>query len=67
MAAKDYQTAINLLTAYINEKTKKYEVYKLRGDAYYALRRYYMAQKDYQTAVDIKSSEDKLMTNTEIT
>lgn len=64
MAAKDYQTAINLLTAYINEKPKKYEVYKLRGDAYYALRRYYMAQKDYQTAVDIKSSEDKLITNT---
>ncbi len=61
---KDYQTAINLLTAYINEKPKKYEAYKLRGDAYYALRRYYMAQKDYQTAIDIKSSEDKFMTNT---
>ena len=64
MTAKDYQTAINLLNAYINEKPKKYEAYKLRGDAYYALRRYYMAQKDYQTAVDIKSSDDKLMTNT---
>lgn len=64
MAAKDYQTAINLLSAYINEKPKKYEAYKLRGDAYYALRRYYMAQKDYQTAIEIKSSEDKFMTNT---
>lgn len=64
MTAKDYQTAINLLTGYINEKPKKYEAYKLRGDAYYALRRYIMAQRDYQTAVDIKSSEDKFMTNT---
>ena len=61
---KDYQTAVSLLTAYINEKPKKYEAYKLRGDAYYAIRRYYMAQKDYQTAIDIKSSEDKFMTNT---
>ena len=64
MDNKDYQTAINLLTAYINEKPKKYEAYKLRGDAYYAIRRYYMAQQDYQTAIDIKSSEDKFMTNT---
>lgn len=64
MDNKDYQTAVNLLTAYINEKPKKYEAYKLRGDAYYAIRRYYMAQKDYQTAIDIKSSEDKFMTNT---
>ena len=61
---KDFQTAINLLTGYINEKPKKYEAYKLRGDAYYALRRYDLAQKDYQTAVDIKSSEDKFITNT---
>ena len=64
MDNKDYQTAVSLLTAYINEKPKKYEAYKLRGDAYYAIRRYYMAQKDYQTAIDIKSSEDKFMTNT---
>jgi len=62
--AKDYQTAIDLLTAYINEKPKKYEAYKLRGDAYYALRRYIMAQRDYQNAIEIKSSEDKFMTNT---
>ena len=64
MNAKDYQTAITLLTGYINEKPKKYEAYKLRGDAYYALRRYYKAQNDYQSAIDIKSSEDKFMTNT---
>ena len=64
MNNKDYQTAINLLTGYINEKQNKYEVYKMRGDAYYALRRYYMAQKDYLTAIDIKSSEDKFITNT---
>ena len=61
---KDYNTAVTLLTAYINEKPKKYEVYKLRGDAYYALRRYDLAQKDYQTAIDIKAGEDKFMTNT---
>ena len=64
MNEKDYQTAINLLSGYINEKSKKYEVYKMRGDAYYALRRYNLAQKDYQSAIDLKSSGDKLMTNT---
>ena len=61
---KDYSTAITLLTAYINEKPKKYEIYKLRGDAYYALRRYDLAQKDYNAAIDIKANEDKFMTNT---
>ena len=61
---KDYSTAVTLLTAYINEKPKKYEIYKLRGDAYYALRRYDLAQKDYQSAIDIKAGEDKFMTNT---
>ncbi len=64
MANKKYNDAIKLLTAYINEKPKKYEVYKLRADAYYAIRRYDLAQKDYQTAIDIKSGEDKFMTNT---
>ena len=60
----------NLVSSYIyqfyeiNEKPKKYEAYKLRGDAYYALRRYDLAQKDYQSAIDIKSSGDKFMTNT---
>lgn len=61
---KNYNTAIDLLTGYINEKPKKYEAYKLRGDAYYALRRYDLAQKDYQTAIDLKSSDDKFVTNT---
>ena len=64
MDSKDYAEAINYLTGYINSKDRNYEVYKLRGDAYYALRRYDLAQKDYQTAVDIKSSEDKFSTNT---
>ena len=64
IANKKFNDAIKLLTAYINEKPKKYEVYKLRGDAYYAIRRYDLAQKDYQTAIDIKSGEDKFMTNT---
>ena len=62
--SKDFASAINYLNGYINSKSDKYEAYKLRGDAYYALRRYDLAQKDYQTAVDIKSSEDKLATNT---
>ena len=61
---KDFQTAITLLTGYINEKPKKYEAYKLRGDAYYALRRYNIAEKDYQSAIDLKTSDDKFMTNT---
>ena len=61
---KDFSSAINLLTGYINEKQKKYEVYKLRGDAYYALRRYDMAEKDYQTAINLKTSDDKFMTGT---
>lgn len=61
---KDFQTAINLLTAYINSKPKKYEPYKMRGDAYYALRRYYLAQQDYQTAVNIKTDDDKMSTST---
>lgn len=64
MQNKDFEMAISLLTAYINEKPKKYEIYKLRGDAYYALRRYDLAQKDYQSAIDIKANSDKIMTNT---
>ena len=61
---KDFDTAINYMTSYINSKPKKYEGYKLRGDAYYALRRYDLAQSDYQSAVNIKLADDKLMTNT---
>lgn len=64
MNEKDYQTAITLLTGYLNEKPKNYDAYKLRGDAYYAIRRYDLAQEDYQKAVKLKSADDKLMTNT---
>ena len=61
---KDYQAAIVYSTIYINAKPKKYEAYKLRGDAFYALRQFNLAQKDYQTAVDLKMADDKLMTGT---
>lgn len=64
ISAKRYNDAINYMNAYIAAKPKKYEAYSLRGDAYYALRRYNLAQEDYQMAVDLKSSEDKLMTST---
>lgn len=63
---KDYQSAIVYLTAYITAKPKKYEAYKLRGDAFYALRQYILAQNDYQTAVDIKTDDDKFMTGTKV-
>lgn len=64
MSKKDFQGAISYLTAYINSKPKKYEAYKLRGDAFYALRQYALAQNDYQTAIDIKADDDKFMTGT---
>ena len=61
---KEFQEAITLATIYINSKPKKYEAYKLRGDAFYALHQFQLAQNDYQTAIDIKASDDKLMTGT---
>lgn len=61
---KDYNSAINFLNGYINSKQSKYEAYKLRGDAYYALRRYNFAQNDYQKAIELKTSDDKLSTGT---
>lgn len=61
---KDFNTAISYMNTYILSKPKKYEGYKLRGDAYYALRRYDLAQSDYQSAVNLKLNDDKLMTNT---
>lgn len=63
---KDYQSAIVYLTAYISSKPKKYEAYKLRGDAFYALRQYVLAQKDYQTAIDLKTYDDKFITGTKV-
>ena len=61
---KDFQSAIVHSTIYINSKPKKYEAYKLRGDAFYEMRQFKLAEKDYQTAVDLKKSDDKFMTNT---
>ncbi len=63
---KNFQGALTYLEAYISSKPKKYEGYKLRGDAYYALRRYDLAEKDYQTAVDLKAEDDKFITNTKV-
>lgn len=66
MSNKNYQAAIKYLDIYIDKKPKKYEGYKLRGECYYALRKYDLAQKDFQTAVDIKTSDDKFITGTKI-
>jgi hypothetical protein len=66
IARKDYQSAIVYLSAYLNYKTKKYEIYKLRGECFYALRQYGLAQKDFQTAIDLKTSDDKFMTGTKV-
>ena len=63
---KNYQEALKYLDAYISSKSKKYEAYKLRGDAYYALRRYNLAEKDYQTAIDLKTDDDKFVTGTKV-
>ena len=64
MEHKDYEAAITYLSAYIDGKPKKYEPYKLRGECYYALRRYDLAEGDFQTAIDIKSADDKFITGT---
>ncbi len=63
---KNYQEALKYLDVYISSKPKKYEAYKLRGDAYYALRRYNLAEKDYQTAIDLKTDDDKFVTGTKV-
>lgn len=63
---KNYHEALKYLDAYISSKPKKYEAYKLRGDAYYALRRYNLAEKDYQTAIDLKTDDDKFVTGTKV-
>lgn len=63
---KDYEAALPLIDAYIASKPKKYQGYKLRGDVYYALRRYDLAVQDYQKAVDIKTDNDKLATGTKV-
>ena len=47
---KDFQSAIVYLTVYINSKPKKYEAYKLRGDAFYSLHQFKLAENDYKKA-----------------
>ncbi|MGN0030504.1 MAG: tetratricopeptide repeat protein [Candidatus Gastranaerophilaceae bacterium] len=64
MKEKDYQSAIVLLTAYINSRPKRYEAYKYRGECFYALRQYKLAQSDFQTAIDLKTDDDKFLTGT---
>ena len=66
MANKDYQSAIVYLTAYINSKPKKYEAYKLRGDAFYALHQFRLAESDYQRAIVLKTDDDKFVTGTKV-
>lgn len=66
ISQKNYQESLKYLDAYISSKPKKYEAYKLRGDAYYALRRYDLAEKDYQTAIDLKTDDDKFVTGTKV-
>lgn len=66
ISKKDYNSAITLLSAYISEKPKKYEAYKLRGDSYYAMRQYKLARDDYQKAIDLKTSDDKFLTGTKV-
>lgn len=66
MGQKNYNFAISLLSSYIESKPKKYEAYKLRGDAYYAMRLYKQAKADYQKAVELKTSDDKFLTGTKV-
>ena len=66
ISIKDYQSAIVYLTNYITSKPKKYEAYKLRGECFYALRQYKLAQNDFQTAINLKTSDDKFITGTKV-
>lgn len=66
MKNKDFNAALPHLNAYIEAKPKKYQGYKLRGEAYYALRKYDLAVADFQKAVDIKADNDKFATGTKV-
>lgn len=66
MANKDFQSAIVYLTAYISNKPKKYEAYKLRGDCFYALHQFRLAEADYQKAISLKTDDDKFITGTKV-
>ncbi|MBQ8669353.1 hypothetical protein IJ472_06205 [bacterium] len=63
---KDFQSAIVYLTVYINSKPKKYEAYKLRGDAFYALHQFKLAENDYKKAIALKTDDDKFVTGTKV-
>lgn len=66
MANKDFQSAIVHLTAYISNKPKRYEAYKLRGDSFYALHQFRLAEADYQKAISLKTDDDKFITGTKV-
>lgn len=66
MKNKDFNAALPYLNAYIDAKPKRYQGYKLRGEAYYALRKYELAVADFQKAVDIKTDNDKFATGTKV-
>lgn len=66
MANKDFQSAIVYLSVYIDSKPKKYEAYKLRGECFYELRQYRLAQKDFETAIKLKTDDDKFVTGAKV-
>lgn len=66
MANKDFQSAIVYLSVYIASKPKKYEAYKLRGECFYELRQYKLAQKDFETAISLKANDDKFVTGAKV-
>lgn len=63
---KDFQSAIVYLSVYIASKPKKYEAYKLRGECFYELRQYNLAQKDFETAIKLKTEDDKFVTGAKV-
>jgi len=66
MGQKDFQSAIVYLSAYIQSKPKKYEAYQLRGECFYELRQYQLAQKDFEKAIELKTEDDKFLTGTKV-
>lgn len=66
MARKDYQSAIVYLSVYIQDKSKKYEAYQLRGECFYELRQYKLAQMDFEKAIELKTDDDKFITGTKV-
>lgn len=66
MVNKDFQSAIVYLSVYIASKPKKYEAYKLRGECFYELRQYGLAQKDFEMAIKLKTDDDKFVTGAKV-